>query len=484
MALASPSNLLSLHNAGGKTTSALPFRFAMRYDYNPKVTAIPDLTLFDGLSPDDPGPKALPTLAECAVHLEMLEAFQTLRQEVIHSKKLDKAFGIEPKKTTVYRKVWNGARRRKDRTYTIDKHVLKDPDFASKRKNKWTYFLQISAVRFHTWIQVVNRCLKDHDANGAPIPRYLLLPPLDILIIWHAYLLNCDDFKAYCAVQNLHHVQNIAFPWAAIHNAIDRETWSYTVPSEQADWLRENGDLDASLIDALSETTTSPKNPAWSLLKEFGSMTKKPWTEGLHDPLVQIILKARATRGSNEALVNNVERQVVFVDKMHGHRWIRSPAVHGTLRRAVDRYDKFLHLFRLYPNTFLVPTLDVDLVWHTHQCSAENYRAFVTERVGKFINHDDKIGRGTLDNGFTSAEEWYRLTYGEQYQVCLCWSCEAILSAVEKLDDDVLAAEDATASLRDLSVRIEREVNYYREVETARRLGKNLPVGWNHHKAA
>jgi hypothetical protein len=213
-------------------------------------------------------------------------------------------------------------------------------------------------------------------------------------------------------------------------------------------------------------------------------MTKKPWTEGLHDPLVQIILKARATRGSNEALVNNVERQVVFVDKMHGHRWIRSPAVHGTLRRAVDRYDKFLHLFRLYPNTFLVPTLDVDLVWHTHQCSAENYRAFVTERVGKFINHDDKIGRGTLDNGFTSAEEWYRLTYGEQYQVCLCWSCEAILSAVEKLDDDVLAAEDATASLHDLSVRIEREVNYYREVETARRLGKNLPVGWNHHKAA
>jgi hypothetical protein len=150
----------------------------MRYDYNPKVTAIPDLTLFDGLSPDDPGPKALPTLAECAVHLEMLEAFQTLRQEVIHSKKLDKAFGIEPKKTTVYRKVWNGARRRKDRTYTIDKHVLKDPDFASKRKNKWTYFLQISAVRFHTWIQVVNRCLKDHDVNGAPIPRYLLLPPL------------------------------------------------------------------------------------------------------------------------------------------------------------------------------------------------------------------------------------------------------------------------------------------------------------------
>jgi hypothetical protein len=211
-------------------------------------------------------------------------------------------------------------------------------------------------------------------------------------------------------------------------------------------------------------------------------MTKTPWTEGLADPLVQTILNARSTQGANEALVNNVSRQVVFVDKMHGHRWIRSPAVHGTLRRAVDRYDKFLHLFRLYPGTFLVPTLDVDLVWHTHQCSAEDYRQFVTERVGRFINHDDKIGRGTLDFGFTSAEEWYRVTFGEQYQVCLCWSCEAILEAVDKMGDDVLAEEDSEALIRDLSVRVEREVNYYREVETARRLGKNLPVGWNHHK--
>lgn len=180
----------------------------------------------------------------------------------------------------------------------------------------------------------------------------------------------------------------------------------------------------------------------------------------------------------NTPLVENVERQCVFVDKMHAHRWIRSPAVNGTLRRAIDRYDDFLHLFRLYPNKFLVPTLDIDLVWHTHQCSAAKYRTFVTERVGRFINHEDKIGRGTLDDGFTNAEQWYRLQYGKQYQVCLCWSCEAILSAVEELDEDVL--DDPDPQIGDLVTDVERKVHYYREMEIARRLGREMPI-WNHN---
>ncbi|KAL2809440.1 hypothetical protein BJX63DRAFT_435208 [Aspergillus granulosus] len=473
MALASPSNLLTLHAEGAKVTKNLTSAQSRKYTYDSVAPVIPEPALFNGLSTEDPGPKALPTLTECAVHLEMLEAFHALRQEVIHSKHLDKAFDIVPGVNVVYRKKWPGTGRRGYRKYPI---------FGDRRNNKWTYFLQIGAERFHRWIRIVNNCLEDHE-KGATLPRYLLLPPLDVLIIWHAYLLNCDDFKAYCRIQKLDHIQSIAFPWADIHDAIGRDTWSYTLPREHSDWLRKSGKMDASLIDALSETTyfnsADTKNPTWRLLCEFSKTPKTPWAEDLHDPLIQIISKAQSTKVQNEALVANVERQVIFVDKMHSHRWIRSPAVEGTLRRAVDRYDKFLHLFRLYPNNFLVPTLDVDLVWHTHQCSAENYRQFVTERVGRFINHDDKIGRGTLDNGFTSAEEWYRLTYGEQYQVCLCWSCEAILSAVEKLDDDTLASQEITPPRGDLSQRIQCEVHYYREVEIARRLGRQLPI-WNH----
>ncbi|KAL6233048.1 hypothetical protein BDW75DRAFT_216110 [Aspergillus navahoensis] len=193
--------------------------------------------------------------------------------------------------------------------------------------------------------------------------------------------------------------------------------------------------------------------------------------------LAQTLQKAQQTKELSIPLVNNVERQCVFVDKMHAHRWIRSPAVAGTLRRAIDRYDNFLHLFRLYPSQFLVPTLDIDLVWHTHQCSAAKYRTSVTRRVGRFINHEDKIGRGSLDDGFTNAEQWYRLQYGAQYQVCLCWSCEAILSAVEELDEEVIY--DPDPEIGDLVTHVEGKVHYYRQAEISRRLGRETPV-WNH----
>lgn len=69
---------------------------------------------------------------------------------------------------------------------------------------------------------------------------------------------------------------------------------------------------------------------------------------------------------------------------MNGQLWIRSPALSGTLRRATDRYAKFLHLLKrkapplgedgsgktIVLGAIIVPTLDIDLVWHTHQCSA------------------------------------------------------------------------------------------------------------------
>ncbi|KAL2863377.1 uncharacterized protein BJX67DRAFT_363789 [Aspergillus lucknowensis] len=465
MAHVSPSNLLSLHNKSYLQTSGLRYTPSERYSYGSGAKVVPDPSLFNDLK--NQSPNALPTISECAVHLEMLEVFHTLRQNVIHSPELDVAFNIQQKPRTVYRKKWDGAK------YVAEPKTLKDTGFGDRRKTKWTHFLSIAAVRFHDWIELVEKYSKERKL-GTPQLRYLLLPPLDVLMIWHAFLLNCDDFKEYCERKELRLVQKIAFPWADIHNAINSDTWTYTLPPEHADWLRDTAKIDANLVDALSaagQRQGAAKQILAAFRKEIFKKNEDP------DPLTRTIHTARENKSHNHPLVQNVERQCIFVDKMHAHRLIRSPAVEGTMRRAIDRYDKFLHLFRFYPNIFLVPTLDVDLVWHTHQCSAEHYRHFVTERVGRFINHDDKIGRKTLNDGFTSAEEWYRLRYGERYQVCLCWSCEAILSAVEKLDEDILDGNEPPVS--DLAHQVEREVHYYRELEVARRLDRKLPV-WSH----
>ena len=44
------------------------------------------------------------------------------------------------------------------------------------------------------------------------------------------------------------------------------------------------------------------------------------------------------------------------------------------LKNAVTRYQKFLHLKRVAPDTFLVPCYDFDLVWHAHQLHPLIYR--------------------------------------------------------------------------------------------------------------
>ncbi|KAL4877976.1 hypothetical protein BJY04DRAFT_196799 [Aspergillus karnatakaensis] len=468
MALVSPTHLLTLHNASETQIRSLQFNPSRKYDYVSKfsratATGIPDPSIFRSLPKENTGGRALPTVSECAIHLEMLEAFHTLRNDIIHSRKLDDTFDIHPTPTTVYRK------KRENRKYVIETASIKDRTFAERRKTKWTQYLRLATIRFHDWITLVDGHLANAK-NGGSTPKWLLLPPLDVLVIWHAFLLNCDDFKSYCEGRNLAHIQSIAFPWAQIHAAIDSTTYQYTLPIEHREWLT-NSKIDPDLFEACRAASRRD-----GMTKNFLSVFDRCHLPGTWEEFGGPTL-AQAGSISNKALVENVERQCVFVDKMHGHRWIRSPAVEGTLRRAIDRYDKFLHLFRLHPNVFLVPTLDVDLVWHTHQCSAASYRGFVTERVGRFINHEDKIGRDTLDDGFTSAEQWYRLRFGEQYQVCLCWSCEAILSAVEELDDEMLSQIEPPVA--DLSKAVEEKVHYYREAETARRLGRAAPI-WNH----
>lgn len=45
----------------------------------------------------------------------------------------------------------------------------------------------------------------------------------------------------------------------------------------------------------------------------------------------------------------------------------------GFLKRAEERYVKILKLNAQFPGQFLVPTYDIDLMWHTHMASPRKY---------------------------------------------------------------------------------------------------------------
>ncbi len=52
------------------------------------------------------------------------------------------------------------------------------------------------------------------------------------------------------------------------------------------------------------------------------------------------------------------------------------------------------------PAGFFVPTLDIDLVWHTHQLMARQYSRDCLEYVRRFADHDDKVAENRLSRAF------------------------------------------------------------------------------------
>ncbi|KAF3764157.1 hypothetical protein M406DRAFT_226915, partial [Cryphonectria parasitica EP155] len=126
-----------------------------------------------------------------------------------------------------------------------------------------------------------------------------------------------------------------------------------------------------------------------------------------------------------------VMRQGIFTAKMFQIDWLHSPNARGTMARLVNKYHRFMTLMRDHPNKTCVPTLDIDLAWHTHQLAPyAYYRYTITSTVDhKFVDHDDKMAEDKLATGFDWTTRAYQDKYGEVYSECTCWYCETIRSS-------------------------------------------------------
>ena len=59
------------------------------------------------------------------------------------------------------------------------------------------------------------------------------------------------------------------------------------------------------------------------------------------------------------------------------------------LKKAVERYEHYLRIKRCHPDVVMVPSHDVELIWHAHQLHPLNYRQTTTELLGKPLHQDD-----------------------------------------------------------------------------------------------
>ncbi|KAJ2985784.1 hypothetical protein NUW58_g5348 [Xylaria curta] len=121
-----------------------------------------------------------------------------------------------------------------------------------------------------------------------------------------------------------------------------------------------------------------------------------------------------------------VMRQGIFTEKMYKMDWLHSPAARETMARLVNKYGRFTEIIRKTQTKTAVPTLDIDLAWHTHQLSPGIYYKWMCSKTGKFVDHDDKIDENKLTASFEWTSKLYQDIYGEVYSECTCWYCESV----------------------------------------------------------
>ena len=121
-------------------------------------------------------------------------------------------------------------------------------------------------------------------------------------------------------------------------------------------------------------------------------------------------------------LLCSTDRQATFLWQVSGPKF----ACDDFLGDGIVNYYKFLKLQRASKKKkgmILVPTYQIDLMWHTHILSSiTNYNADCKAIIGATMNHDDSFNDrtedGPLDRAFQETKALWKETYdGEEYTV-------------------------------------------------------------------
>lgn len=143
-------------------------------------------------------------------------------------------------------------------------------------------------------------------------------------------------------------------------------------------------------------------------------------------PRIQRVCVAYSHAGlSSLDLVGAILRQGAFITKMFELGWTLPGRFDhakdlAPLTRSVARYHAFLDVMTVHSTTFLVPTLDIDLAWHSHQLKGAAYRNDTMKYLGRTPNHDDNVDAFALSKGYDITAKVWRSRFGVPYSLCGC----------------------------------------------------------------
>ena len=218
----------------------------------------------------------------------------------------------------------------------------------------------------------------DPDTKNEP-----LVPPLDIAWVWHCHRLAPDAYERACLARFGRLLNN---PEAAFQFQSEPQSSSDGCESTRHLW-----------------EAMYPEEPFFSSAGPSQSIT-------VHDGLIE---------GFDVA--GSAERQMTFLWQVSGPRFNDD----SFLREGVVNYWRFLTLMRLHPSAFLVPTYQIDLMWHTHiLASTEAYQRDCMDITGfkHAPDHDDSVNDRSspetkLNVSTKSTKDMWREAFGVEFAV-------------------------------------------------------------------
>ncbi|MEO0839107.1 MAG: glycine-rich domain-containing protein-like [Cyanobacteria bacterium J06643_5] len=117
-------------------------------------------------------------------------------------------------------------------------------------------------------------------------------------------------------------------------------------------------------------------------------------------------------------------------------------------KQAIYHYSMFLCLINLYPERILVPTHEIDMVWHYHILDTMKYAEDCQMLFGRFVHHFPYFGkRGEVDKknlhtAFRETQSLFRQHFGidlavveESLQIA---DCQPVIN-IQKMTRPVVA---------------------------------------------
>ncbi|KAL3816783.1 hypothetical protein ACHAXA_001521 [Cyclostephanos tholiformis] len=250
----------------------------------------------------------------------------------------------------------------------------------------------------------------------------MMIPPPDVAWLWHCHRLAPKHYEAY----TLLHFGFVVEPCPSFVYQLDGDA---ARQSEHEDFIRLNDEADVEMLSVeLAEAAAFTKTQ-WSLM--FRSDPFFLSLEGdddeshvLNDP------------NANEVLFNE-EFIIRWSKKLEGFDLIASAACQASflwqvsgprfcddvfLEAGIKEYYKFLLLKDDGMSLPLVPTYQIDLIWHTHiLVNCNQYAEDCTRIRGGPFHHDDSLNDrapgAKLDQAFIATSYLWKETYGTKYYV-------------------------------------------------------------------